>query len=108
MSKTLVFGLRAIPNGLPAVWGARLIWPGDLVYDRQDMIGDEPARSELASWLNAGPLATALERMRSGDRAGLSHHQNHVVVLYEDKRGVIKGSPQASYGYLYVAAWLKP
>jgi hypothetical protein len=29
------------------------------------------------------------------------------AVIYEDERGKIVGSAQGSYGYLYVAGWLK-
>jgi hypothetical protein len=29
------------------------------------------------------------------------------VTLFEDEDGIIVGNPQGSYGYLYVAAWLK-
>ena len=53
---------RALPDDITAAWGARLIWPNDLVHDRQDMQGDPDAVVELANWLNQGVLKTALCR----------------------------------------------
>jgi hypothetical protein len=42
------------------------------------------------------------------DREGkISNRSKEVVTLYEDDRGIIRGNPNGSYGYLYVAAWLK-
>jgi hypothetical protein len=29
------------------------------------------------------------------------------AVIYEDEQGIIVGSAQGSYGYLYVCGWLK-
>lgn len=101
----LAFGLRAVPASVGTAWGARLIWPADLVHDRQDLKGPDAER--LQAWLNSGPLVHALTRMRAGDRAGLSPTDDRVVVLYESDEGVIKANPQRSHGYLYVAAWLK-
>ena len=105
----LDFGYTA---GVPAdyrgaVWGARLIYPADLVWDRQDndYTGDgdrEAALKQLHEWLNRGALNAALKachRFRSDE-------QRHAV-LHEDERGIIVGNPNASYGYVYVAAWLK-
>jgi hypothetical protein len=104
LSLSLAFGLRAIPSGVRTAWGARLIWPADLVHDRQDLKG--PDADDLRAWLNAGPLGIALARMRE-DRAGLIPSESRTITLYEDETGVIKADPQGSHGYLYVAAWLK-
>jgi hypothetical protein len=39
-TQTLRFGLReAVPPDAPAAWGARLIYPDDVVWDRTDAVG---------------------------------------------------------------------
>lgn len=115
----LHFGYRKYPDDLLAVWGARLIFPNDLVWDRQDLQAtDDDAKQALIAWLNGpnsgdGAIAKMREILRSvnqrykispdlGDGRGDDEH-----VIYEDDEGKIVGSPQSSGGYLYVAGWLK-
>jgi hypothetical protein len=109
MPEVLSFGLRTAPADRP-VWGARLIWPGDLVHDRQSTIGEDVELQAMIAWLNAGPLREALRcaRLRV-DRDGnpLGPTEDREVTLYEDERGIVRANPQGSRGYLYVAAWLK-
>jgi hypothetical protein len=106
--RTLAFGLRAIPEGVACAWGARLIWPDDMVYDRQDNIGDEGDRMMLHLWLGDGALKSALtEARRMADSYELRPSEDREVTLSEDETGVVKANPQCSHGYLYVAAWLK-
>lgn len=106
----LSFGcVKALPEGVRAAWGARLIWPNDLVWDRQDVVGEPDDRSALTEWLNAGPLRWTLERLSNIDghyEGGLSPSENRTITLYKDERGTIVGNPQGSHGYLYVAAWM--
>jgi hypothetical protein len=102
--KTLAFGYRGFPDGVRAVWGARLIAPNDLVWDRQDLLfEDDEAREELTSWLNTHALKTALKRL---GRIPLSPSSTDEVVIYEDTIGRFVANAQASFGYVYVAAWL--
>lgn len=103
----LAYGLRRdLPKDLTCAWGARWIWPNDLVWDRQDVIGEDTA--ELLDWLNGGPLAQAREEAARLARAyELSPAADTTVTLYEDERGIVRANPQGSSGYLYVAAWLK-
>lgn len=105
----LGFGLsRAIPDAVSCAWGARLIYPDDLVFNRQDLVGEGEERAELIGWLNDHKaLAKALEAARLFDqRWKLSRDGAQKVVLYEDAGGVIVACPQNSHGYLYVAGWL--
>jgi hypothetical protein len=92
---------KALPEGVTTAWGARWIWPNDLVWDRQDLKG--PNGDALKDWLNAGALNAA----RSASPVDLDPTKDRTAVLFEDETGVIVGNPQGSYGYLYVAAWLK-
>jgi hypothetical protein len=105
---SLAYGLRTAPEDRPA-WGARLIWPNDLVHDRQDMTGSDAERARLRGWLNDdGVLRAALAEARRQAKAyELRADENREVVLYEDRWGIVKANPQGSHGYLYVAAWLK-
>jgi hypothetical protein len=105
--RRLGFGLRAIPEGVACAWGARLIWPDDLVWDRTDVFGSEIERSALIEWLNGGALSAArLEARRMADAYELRGSEDRVVTLHEDEKGVVKANPQSSHGYLYMAAWL--
>jgi hypothetical protein len=39
----LAFGcVKALPEGTTTAWGARLIYPNDLVHDRQDLVDLTP------------------------------------------------------------------
>jgi hypothetical protein len=92
--------------GIPAVWGARLIAPADLVHDRQDLVSsDDEAREALIHWLNNGGIRGALDFLRGAYLSGSSSER---TTCFEDERGIIVGSPQGSYGYIYVTGWLKP
>lgn len=108
MSDGLRFGAYAGELGPPedgrALWGARWIWPNDQVWDRQDCVGPDEDRKRLLDWLNSGAGKAAASWQMS---VFLAHDEDRQVVLYEDDEGIVIGNPQRSYGYLYVAAWLK-
>src|SRR3954470_6215723 len=112
----IAFGRNTYPDDARAVWGARLIWPNDLVWDRQDLAAhDDKAKDALIAWLNGpGGGDGAIGKMRAilGDtdkryNIGLmSPADDNEVVIYGDDEGMIVGSAQSSHGYLYVAGWL--
>jgi hypothetical protein len=98
-----------------AVWGARLIWPDDLVHDRQDLdSNNDEAKAALIAWLNGasdgsgGAIAKMHEKLKTPVTLGLKYDGNQTAVIYEDEDGIIMGSAQSSHGYVYVSAWLKP
>jgi hypothetical protein len=109
----LMYGRRTHPPGVRACWGARLIWPNDLVWNRQDLVAtDDESKHELVTWLNGpnngdGALSKALTALREPYSLGLSHNTDDEAVIYEDSTGKIIGSAQSSHGYLYVAGWIK-
>lgn len=106
--KRLGFGLRDVPEEVACAWGARLIWPDDLLPDRQDTMGSRKGVFVLTDWLNGGPLKAArAEARRMADAYELKGSEDREVTLFEDETGVVKANPQGSHGYLYVAAWLK-
>lgn len=94
-----------------AVWGARMIAPCDLVANRQDLVSeDEAAKAALMEWLNpegTGAIGKAQEKLREVYGRALKRDSEASMVLYEDDIGIIVGSAQASYGYVYVTGWLK-
>ena len=102
--------MRNIPDDVTTAWGARWIWPNDFVHNRQDFTNtNTDERERLTAWLNRGAIRVARDNAAALARQGrLSPTEDREVVLYEDDAGVLKANPQASHGYLYVAAWLKP
>jgi hypothetical protein len=112
---TLPFGCnKGLPNGVEIAWGARLIAPADLVWDRQGCAGGEeggPERAELLEWMNGGSMNEAREFCRlHGIGTPFSSiadsRSEDVIQLYSDGQGRIYGSPQGSHGYVYVCAYL--
>lgn len=109
----IAFGRRTFPDTVPAVWGARLIWPNDFLSDRQDLAAhNDEAKQALIAWLDGEALGTgAISRMRhaleSPYSLGLTPTGDEEAVIYEDEIGIIVGSAQGSHGYVYVAGWLK-
>lgn len=110
----IAYGRRTFPDSVVAVWGARLIWPDDLVHDRQDIAArDDDDKLELIRWLNGpgsgdGALRKALDKLRGDgpESLGLSYKGDQEAVIYEDTLGRIIGSAQGSHGYLYVCGWM--
>lgn len=110
---SLAYGLNTETRPSEAVaWGARLIWPNDLVHDRQSWDGGadgDADREALMTWLNSGVLRLALDRLASMAREHeLRPDENREVPLIEDLTGVVVANPNRSHGYVYVAAWLLP
>lgn len=112
----LPFGCtKGLPDDVTVAWGARLIAPADLLWDRQGCAGGEeggPERAKLLDWLGAGAGDKARDFCRTNS-IGTAYspvadsRSDAVVTLYEDDQGKVVGSPQSSHGYVYLAAWLK-
>jgi len=119
LSEELRFGYRrGIPEGITTAWGARLIAPDDLVWDRQDLVAEsDEDKAALIEWLNGGAIAKMREALRErySPYGGRYHGESEIVptedrehVLYQDETGIIVGNTNASHGYVYVSGWLKP
>lgn len=109
----LAFGLSsAIPPEAQAAWGCRAIVERsglDVLWDRQDLQGEDAAKAALKAWLND---EGAFKRFRERTDELVKAHvirgdEQRLITLYEDEKGIVVGNTNASYGYLYVAAWLK-
>jgi hypothetical protein len=102
----LYWGARAIFEvGHTEGWGRRTEWvPAfiDLVHDRQTAVGhDHPKMFEFVDWVNSKALPACrkwAEVIDGGSRE---------VFTFEEGEYVLKASPNASYGYMYIGAWKK-
>lgn len=103
-----MYGYRRVPEGLRAVWAARLIAPNDLLHDRQDLVADDQrAKEQLVAWLNGDPAGSGvLAELRSRLAGWPLRDVDEEFTIYEDALGKVVGNTQASFGYVYVAAWL--
>jgi len=117
MSKTYTRDLR-VRWGLPAPMDARASWDAraiarwgtlDIPWNRQQTTGDDALVEELLSMLNGGILAKVRQEYR--ELADLGEVESDVanrVPLYEDSEIKVMGDTNASHGYFYLVAWLKP
>lgn len=115
----------AVPENATAVWGARMIARGyepvDMLSDRQD--ADGPEIDALLSRLNAGLIRQAkahIDELRTSvwyDTEGEGHYigrdimrgdQDEAFVLHDEDGLIVVANTQASYGYVYVVAFLTP
>jgi hypothetical protein len=101
-----------IPDGLRALWAARAIYSVepefyvDILPDRQCMCGEchSEERKDLCSWLNTEGIEALQTQCRELD---LRPNESRVVEFHS-KGFVIKGTPNASHGYLYLVAYRIP
>lgn len=114
MERQLEWGLREeVPEAATTAWGARWIFPDDVLWDRQDFVNMQtPDGERLKNWLNGASrdnMSGALAKSRAAARKLPKSFQQEstVIVLHEDGAGVVKANPKGSYGYLYVCAYLK-
>ena len=112
--RTLAWGYNAaVPQDAKAAWGARLILTGnsaitggDLLHDRQSGWGDKEWRDVLAERLNrVQPWKQKLATLVYDGRVRMDG--DNEVVVYEDAIIKVVGNANASYGYFYMAAWVK-
>jgi len=98
----------------PAIWGARAIVENSsmgfaLVPGRNSWYTeDERARKALVVALNKGVLdACRAEFVRLRDENWDINRVSQEYVLFEDDAIRVVGNTNGSYGYLYLAAWIK-
>ena len=104
----------AVPEGAKAAWGARLILEqnadtqgGDLLHDRQDSFYETQAHGDLlqAQLSLARPWQRPLAALVASGQVR-SDVANEVVVFENDSIKAV-GNSNGSYGYFYIAVWLK-
>lgn len=110
---SLTYGYnQAIPKDVGGVWGARLIWPNDLLWDRQSIARHEDQASDeelerLTGWLNSIAVKEMREKLSDPWKLGLHPNEDMEAIIYEDEIGKIIGNTLGSHGYVYVVAYLK-
>ena len=117
---TLDFGYapaieRAQLDRSPAIWGARAIVENNdtgfgLVPGRNSWYTEDlKAREALVLALNNGVLdACRAEFVRLRHKSWEINRVPQEYVLFEDESIVVVGNTNGSYGYLYLAAYIKP
>jgi hypothetical protein len=109
----LCWGLQP-PEEATIAWGARAIYkyhPSaaeimiDLLHDRQSTIGEQTELCALLDWVNETALP-ALKRELS--RRAVTGECSETVRVVSSKGFAIDASPNASYGYLYIVAYVQP
>ena len=110
----LEWGLRReIPGARPsAAWGARAIFHHreyalDFLPDRQSAVGAEADRRKLAQWLSK-KRGGGIKLLINALKAKLVTPSSDVTVRVDHGRYHAVASPQQSYGYMYVTAWIDP
>jgi hypothetical protein len=101
---------KAVPEAATAAWGARLILTrdgGDLLPDRQDIFYDnDDVKKRLADRLNkAKPWGEPLKALIR--KQEVRQDVPNEIVVYEDDAIKVVGNSNGSYGYFYIAGWLK-
>ena len=87
-----------------AIWGARAIWEGrsshfDIPPDRQQFDGTAEERKDLWAWTEkVGLPRLATWALRVEGSSGRS-------LTYREGGYGIRGTPNASYGYMYIRTW---
>jgi len=104
----LGWGLNAaVPEDATAAWGARLIIDAtgrvDILGNRTDLYGD---RSFLELLTERFPPREFRARITAGLLSGeFTTRSTDTVTLYTDPDLTVVANPNASHGYLYVAAF---
>ncbi len=101
-----------LPPTLGAMWSARAIYSVkpepfvDVLHDRQWMCGENQSQEakDLCNWLNSAGIKGLQSVCK---RTGLTQDES-CIVEYSSKGFKILGTPNASYGYLYIVAYSLP
>lgn len=123
-------GIAKAPEAAEFHYTGRWIWPNDIVWDRQEVVGDDgcEGRQEFIHWLQrgddrgnalihaanralklAGGYAETHVDSLTGDTIrtwiSMPHNDTKQHILYEDDYGILVGWPRG--GYVYVVGWRK-
>lgn len=109
----LAWGLQP-PEGVKVAWGTRTIYRYDsdpkrigidILWDRQDRRGLKEELEPLLAWVDSTGMTALRQELARSEVVGDSPLR---AVVRSDKGFVIEASPNASYGYLYIVAYVKP
>lgn len=97
-----------MPEGVASAWGARAIFKEgkiELLADRTSRLGDVKQLMPQIQQAFKDVEKTAMTLYRTGR---IDQTTEQTVVFYDQDGLVIEGNPRASFGYLYMRAYLKP
>jgi len=107
----MAWGLMGAIEGASAAYGARAIYKRDsgkviidVLWDRQHIAGDEPAKRALAQWLvkkTGGGMTLLSKRLKA---EGV-YPDDSIEIAIDHGRFHLRANPRSSYGYLYITAW---
>ena len=113
---------QAKEAGAAVAWGARAILERNgsfgLLWDRQSWVdlsgeqytrftGDTHVIQEVSNHLNSGPLREANKVCAEMVKEGrIKEDEPNEVILYDKHGTKVIGNTNASFGYLYLAAWV--
>lgn len=104
-TRSLAWGIRDIvPESAVAAWGARMILRSgniDIVWDRTDKYCAPGSEKKFARWLEKKVLPWVRKEAKS------IYSNENQMHSFDDKEFHIRCNAQASYGYLYVSAWME-
>lgn len=105
--KSLCWGMQdVIPDESVAAWGARTILRQgsvDVVWDRQQLDApDEKNFKAFTKWIDKKGLPWLRKEAKNIWGNSSDTH------AFDDGPFHLRANAQASYGYLYVAAWMDP
>lgn len=111
-TRTLEFGYNAgVPENVDAAWGARLILERggnvDMLPDRQGFFGDKATVQKICDQLNSNKKQWRDNVKSLYNEYQVRSDEPNEVVVYENDVVKMVGNTNGSYGYFYVAAWLK-
>lgn len=116
MAISIQYGATLLPNPnavtLTAVWGARAIDEGrngfSLVYDRQDSahVDNAAGLETIGKAINANLTRMSKRFVHACDNDLLSSRTHSRACLWKDDKITIIATCSASYGYVYLLAFL--
>lgn len=107
---------RRVPDNALARWGARAVYLKNrqgggyqiaLTQDRVPVTGPRLAKDKLGKWL----YKVGMPRLKAEvARLGINPYDKRIVTIVKinanGSKFVLEGSPQGSYCYFYLSAWM--
>lgn len=111
LAQKMQWGYRnGFPDDVTDGWGARGILERgevDLLRDRQDHFGDVDKANKFCAAFNFNKDKWRKNVKELCDRGEIDPSKTNHVTIYEDEDIIVVGNTQGSFGYLYLAGWIK-
>lgn len=111
LAQKMEWGYRnGFPDDVTDGWGARGILERgevDLLRDRQDHFGDVDKANKFCAVFNLNKEKWRKNVKELCDKGDIDPSKTNHVTIYEDEDIIVVGNTQGSFGYLYLAGWIK-